>query len=97
MLPALCDDADVTHMFVSAVLTSSDGAELILMASIQGYSFSIIRTRWWGIVESDEAFRRSLLERGWIEGAEWFQKLPAKRKLAIVTGEAQTVPTPDSR
>ncbi|MHB1095969.1 MAG: hypothetical protein ACYC3F_07330 [Gemmatimonadaceae bacterium] len=96
VLPALCDDADVTHMFVSAVLTSSDGDELMLMASIQGYSFTIIRTEWWGIVESEEAFRASLLERGWIEGLEWFQKLPAKRKLAIVTGEAQARPTPDS-
>ncbi len=89
VLPALCDDADVTHMFVSAVLTSSDGDELTLMASIQGYSFTIIRTEWWGVVESEAVFRERLLERGWIEGVEAFQKLSAKRKLAIVTGETQ--------
>ena len=96
VLSALCDDADVTHMFVPVVLNSSDGDELILMASIQGYSFTIIRTEWWGIVESEEAFRESLLARGWIEGVAWFQKLPAKRKLAIVTGEVRAQPTPDS-
>jgi hypothetical protein len=81
LLPRLLDDADIASCFVPVAIEASDGTCAVMVANIQGYSFTCVTTEWLGPFPSWPDYVASLKREGWVTCVEEFADLPIAEKL----------------
>jgi hypothetical protein len=88
VLPAVAEDADVASAFMAVTIKSSNGATAILVAAVQGYSFSSVEHEWIGVFTDEDDFRDDRRGEGWVLDVGEFAALPMRERLRMVRGEA---------
>jgi hypothetical protein len=88
MLEGLLQDADITRAFVPVVLTATDGASVLVVGAVHGYSFSGVETEWEGPFDAEMDFVGKLQEDGWVGSVEEFGEFAEKKKVEVLTGRA---------
>ncbi len=80
------EDSDDSCAFSSHLITSTDGAELILVATVNGYSFSGVSTTWYGPYDAVDEFVAALTASHWLESSQSPREIPSAARKKIRDG-----------